>query len=70
MPRKDINETAFAVVQIATGEVVPTPESAKVRAGRKGGTKGGESRAKALTPEQRIAIAKKAAKSRWRQKKT
>jgi hypothetical protein len=66
MPRKDINEIAFAVVQQATGEVVKPPESAKTKAGRKGGLKGGASRATALTPEQRSAIAKKGAKARWR----
>ena len=33
--------------------------------GREGGKKGGKARAKALTPEQRSAIAKKAAEKRW-----
>jgi hypothetical protein len=39
-----------------------------VAAGSKGGRKGGTARAKALTPEQRSEIAKKAAKSRWNRK--
>lgn len=33
--------------------------------GRKGGQKGGRARAEKLTPEQRKAIAEKAAKTRW-----
>lgn len=37
-----------------------------VAAGSKGGRKGGTARAKALTPERRSQIAKKAAKSRWK----
>ena len=66
MPRKDINEIAFAVVQKATGEVVRPAESAKAKSGRKGGLKGGQSRAATLTPKRRSAIAKKAAAARWR----
>ena len=38
---------------------------AAVALGRLGGLKGGKARAAKLTPEQRKAIAKKAAKSRW-----
>jgi len=38
---------------------------AAVALGRLGGLKGGKARAKKLTPEQRSAIAKKAAESRW-----
>lgn len=63
--RKDFNEIAFAVGQIATGEVVPEPESDAVKSGRKGGIKGGTARAAALTPAKRKAIAQKAAKARW-----
>jgi hypothetical protein len=36
--------------------------------GRKGGLKGGKSRAKKLSANQRKAIAKKAAQARWREK--
>ena len=68
MPKKDINETAFDVVRRATGEIPEPVESAKVKAGRKGGIKGGASRATALTPEQRSEIARKAAAARWRKK--
>lgn len=69
MPKKDINQTAFAVVQRATGEVPKLVESAKAVAGRKGGQKGGTARASSLTSEQRSAIAKKGAATRWRKPK-
>jgi hypothetical protein len=69
MPKKDINETAFDVVRRATGELPEPVESAKAEAGRKGGQKGGASRAEALTAEQRSEIARKAAAARWRIKK-
>lgn len=39
---------------------------AAVALGKLGGAKGGKARAKALTPERRKAIARKAAKTRWR----
>jgi hypothetical protein len=38
---------------------------AAVALGKLGASKGGRARAKKLTPEQRSAIAKKAAKARW-----
>ena len=70
MPRKDLNQTAFSIVQQAIGEVVPEPVDEKKKAaqdsGRRGGLKGGEARAATLTPEQRSEIAKKAAAARWK----
>jgi len=42
-----------------------TKDPKKQAAGRKGGIKGGQSRAKNLTPEKLGAIAKQAAKARW-----
>jgi hypothetical protein len=67
-PRKDINQTAFSIVQQAIGEEErPVPTQAQ-EAGREGGLKGGKSRAAKLTPEQRAEIAKKAAQSRWKSK--
>jgi hypothetical protein len=39
---------------------------AAVALGRLGGLKGGKARAKALTAQQRKAIAQKAAKTRWK----
>jgi hypothetical protein len=38
---------------------------AAVALGKLGGAKGGKARAKKLSPEQRSAIAKKAAQARW-----
>ena len=63
MPKKDINQTAFAVLQQVTGETAKPSERAK--AGKLGGLKGGAARAKKLTAEERSIIAKKAAAIRW-----
>jgi hypothetical protein len=38
--------------------------------GRRGGLKGGKARASKLTPEERTAIAKKAAAARWAKKQS
>jgi general stress protein YciG len=70
----DINQRAKSIVDIATGEVEETPEqiseikAAAAALGRKGGKKGGKARAKALTPNRRSEIARKAAKARWHKK--
>lgn len=66
MPKKDLNQLAYSIVQQATGEAPKPVESAKATAGRSGGVKGGASRAAKLTPEERTAIAKKAAATRWK----
>ena len=73
--REDVNETAFRVVQGATGEgPKPVPpedrtdeekDPVAVERGRKGGEKGGKARAEKLSPKRRAEIAKKAAKGRW-----
>jgi hypothetical protein len=42
---------------------------AAVALGRLGGRKGGKARSAKLTPEQRSAIAKKAAQGRWAKKR-
>ena len=69
MPRKDLNQTAFSIVQQATDETPPEPIDEKKKAaqdsGRRGGLRGGVARAATLTPEQRSEIAKKAAEKRW-----
>lgn len=44
----------------------PVKNKAAVALGKLGGRKGGLTRAKNLTPGQRTAIAKKAAKARWK----
>jgi general stress protein YciG len=67
--KKDFNQTAFSIVQQATGETVPEPIDEKKKAaqesGRRGGLIGGAVRASKLTPEKRLEIGKKAAKARW-----
>jgi len=57
----DLNKRAALIVSIAIGETTePLPPR-----GRAGGRVGGKARAKALTPEQRSKISKKAAAKRW-----
>ena len=68
---RDPNQLAHLIAAIATGEVedVKTDDDknpAAVALGRKGGLKGGAARAKKLTSEERSAIAKKGAASRWK----
>lgn len=70
---KDANETAFSIVSQAIGEADLTENESKknpaaVSLGRLGGLKGGRARALKLSPEQRQAIAKKAADARWSKK--
>ena len=70
---RDSDQLAKSIVAVATGEVEdrePTPEEqgknpAAVRLGRRGELKGGKTRAKSLSAEQRAEIAKKAARARW-----
>jgi hypothetical protein len=55
-----------------TDEQDPTDEEARELArklGRRGGLKGGKARAEKLTPEERSAMAKKAAQARWAKKR-
>jgi hypothetical protein len=68
---RDLNQTAFSVVQQSIGEVKPsgqTKNPAAVALGRLGGLKGGKARAKSLSAKKRREIAKKAAKTRWNRK--
>lgn len=60
----DVIGAAVKVMKIATGEIEETLAKAPKRA--KGGLKGGEARAAALTPEQRSEIARAAAMARWK----
>jgi hypothetical protein len=68
---KDTNQRAVIIAQMATGEVEKIPEEtdliklAASAMGRKGGLKGGNARAKKLSPKRRSDIAKKAAAARW-----
>jgi hypothetical protein len=62
----DLNRLAAAIVGDATDDTPPEPESQQARAGRAGGAKGGKARASHMTPEQRSAAARKAARARWK----
>jgi hypothetical protein len=61
----DLNRLAAAIVDDATDETPQETEPGQVRAGRKGGLKGGKARAEKLSPARRSEIAKKAAQARW-----
>ena len=62
-PPRDVNILAANIVSKATADSEKNP--AAVALGRLGGKKGGLARAKKLTPEQRSAAARKAARARW-----
>jgi hypothetical protein len=75
----DVNVTAFAILQAATGGLAghespkpikkkgkPAKNPAAVALGRLGGLKGGKARAAMLSPMQRRHIAQKAARIRWK----
>lgn len=67
---KDSSQLPRNNKEIATGQADDslTPGDVKAAAaalGRLGGLKGGKARAKALTPEKRVEIARKAARARW-----
>lgn len=70
----DLNQRAFLIAQIATGEIEETKEEqdalkeAASTLGRKGGLKGGKARAKVLSAQRRSEIATDAAKARWNKK--
>jgi hypothetical protein len=60
---RDPNQLAKAIIDIATGDVPPQeerPDSPAATLGRKGGLKGGNARAAALSPAKRSEIAKRA----------
>ena len=67
---KDINVTAFEILQAVTGQPPdPTKKNpAAVALGRLGGLKGGKARDKALSKKRKAEIARKAAKTRWKNK--
>ena len=70
MPKRprDPNQLAKLIVDIATGEAEDTASASKRSPStrRRGGLKGGRSRAASLSPEQRQEIAKLAARARWK----
>lgn len=68
MPKKDINQLAKYIVDLATGDEPRRPNGKIVEHAIKGGKAGGKARAEKLSPEIRKEIAKKAANKRWRNK--
>jgi len=74
MPKRDFWQIAKSVVEKAIGEQMDgsplvDPNAGKnpaaVALGKLGGAKGGQARARNLSPAKRKAIARKAAASRW-----
>ncbi len=71
----DVNQLAKAIVEQATGQhseepdqpIQPEKNPAAVALGKLGGRKGGPARAAKLSPKKRSAIAKKAARARWKE---
>ncbi len=59
----DVNACAVMVAKIATGEIEDTGYQAPGR--RRSGKAGAKARNESLSKEERSAIAKKAANSRW-----
>jgi len=67
MAKKDLNQLAKFITDIASGESKDSNRSKKENViGRSGGLVGGKARAEKLTPEKRSEIAKNAAKARWK----
>lgn len=71
-----MNQLAKRIVDLSVGEetedpIAPEPEKNPnaVALGRLGGLRGGKARADRLTPPQRSAIARVAARSRWDKKR-
>lgn len=66
----DVIGAAIMVAKIATGEIAESEATeandGKDPAAKALGAKGGKARARALTQDERAAIAKKAASSRWK----
>ncbi len=67
----DVIGNAVEVIRIAIGEEVEILEvdDGKDPAAKALGKKGGAARAKSMTPERRVEIAKKAAATRWTKRK-
>jgi len=62
-------QLAKLIGDIATGQAENVKPTAANAARRKGGLRGGKARAKTLSSQKRVAIAKKAARARWRGRK-
>ena len=67
---RDANQVANDILAQVTGDALkedlpPVKNEAAVALGRLGGKKGGAARAKSMSPERRVEIARKAARARW-----
>ena len=65
----DVIGNAVHVMRIATGEIEEVLKEKSLHAverGRKGGSAGGQARAKSLSPEKRKQIALRASRARWK----
>jgi hypothetical protein len=65
---RDPSQLGKLIVDLSVGEITeaaPPAENPATEFARKGGLKGGQARAAALSPARRRAIARKAAKKRW-----
>lgn len=65
-PPDDENAAASEAVSRLPSSDAPNKNPAAVALGRLGGKKGGPARARKLTANRRAAIARKAAKARWK----
>jgi hypothetical protein len=69
---RDLNQAAFEVTRVSTGEAQAalqhTKNPAAVALGRLGGLKGGKARAQILSEQRLSEIARKAAKARWKKR--
>ena len=71
---RDANQLAWQIVQEATGQApkpIEEPDTrnpAAVALSKLGASKGGQARARALTPRKRSQIAKAAAAARWKKR--
>ncbi|HKR12130.1 MAG TPA: hypothetical protein VJT15_08740 [Pyrinomonadaceae bacterium] len=65
---RDPAQLAKQVFDIGIGEAEDTVSESKRQPSKRraGGLKGGKARAKALTPEERLKIARAAARARWK----
>ena len=64
----DVNARAVMIAKIATGEIKDViTDDGKNAAAVALGRMGGNARAKNMSKKQRVAVAKKAAKARWRE---
>jgi hypothetical protein len=69
MAKKDFNQLAKFITEVATGDTEDTNKNKNQPVkGRSGGLVGGKARADSLTAEERSEIAKKAAEVRWNNK--